>query len=49
MGNGLTRASLRTEIPEYRDGLLTLLDFALLHCFNEGIFCIKRPRLSSKL
>lgn len=49
MGNGLTRAAFRTEVPEYGDGLLAFVYFAVLHCLDEGIFRIERPCLPGKL
>ena len=49
MGNGLTGATLRTEVPEYSDSLFAFLDFALLHNFYKGVLGIKRPCFPSKL
>lgn len=49
MGNGLTGAALRAEVPEHDDGLLALLDFALLYRLDEGVFGIERSCLPSKL
>lgn len=49
MGNGLTRTTLWTEVPEYDDGLLAFLDFALLHSFYKRVFGIERPCFPGKL
>jgi len=49
MENGLTRTTLWAEVPKHGDGLLALLDFALLHSLDEGVFSIKRPCPSSEL
>ena len=49
MGNGLTRTTLWTEVPEYDDGLLAFLDFALLHSFHKRVFGIERPCFPGKL
>ena len=46
--NGLTGTTLGTEISEHGDGLLALLDFALFHSLDEGVFSIERPGLPSE-
>lgn len=45
---GLTGTTFRTEVSEHCDSFLALLDFALLHSLNKGVFGIERPRLPSK-
>ena len=49
MGNRLTRATLRTEVPEYDYRLLTLLDFTFLHSLDESVLGIERPCFPSEL
>jgi len=49
MGDWLTRTASRTEVPEYHNSLLTLLDFVLLHRLDKSVLGIERPCFPSKL
>lgn len=44
----LTRTALGAEVPQYDDGLLTLLNRATFHSGGKGVFGVECPSLAGK-